>query len=295
MTGSLGDVVSTSDGRDLDVSETNPTGEITVLVHNGTPASRVMMAGWERAATRLGVRLISFNRPGYGDSTRRRGRTVADVVNDSETVLARFSSGPVATIGVSGGGPHALACGALMGDRIAAVAALCSVAPFDADGLDFYAGMSADNVEEFGAAAEGEDVLTEALEPLARAMTQGEDSDEMREALAGLMSPPDVAVLDEALPDLMEGTIEGVRNGVAGWVDDDLAFVAPWGFAPAAVDVPVLLLHGEQDLFVPPAHARWMGERIPNVDLRVMGDQAHLSLSVLQFGTALEWLVQQLG
>lgn len=255
-----------------------------VIFHHGTPSRGRIYAPWEED----GVRLIGFDRSGYGDAPRRPGRSIADVVEEVVAVADAHGCDRFATWGISGGGPHALACAALLPDRVTACAAIGSPAPREAEGLDWYAGYGEGNITEFQAAEHGEAAL--------RALVEKDDAaDEaagpagLRDALASLTSAVDAAVLDGPLLDYLWGIMRGPAV-VDGWVDDDLAFVRPWGFDLGSIGVPVLIRHGEQDCFVPPAHARWLAEQIPGAELQLTGDDGHLTLYEHGISGVHDWL-----
>ena len=159
--------ITKPEGRRLHVREAGAADGGPVLVHHGTPGSAVVRRRWIRAAEELEVRLISYDRPGYGDSERDEGRTVADAAADAVAIADALGLDRWATLGSSGGGPHALACGALAGDRVTAVAVFASAAPADAADLDFTDGMGEDNLEEFAAARQGPEALAPLLERFA--------------------------------------------------------------------------------------------------------------------------------
>lgn len=282
--------VRARDGRLLAVAEAgDPDGEL-VLVHHGTPGSNVLADWWVDDASDRGIRLIGFNRPGYGGSDRHAGRTVADVAEDAAAIADALGVGEFRTWGVSGGGPHALACAALLPDRVRSAAALASVAPFAAQGLDWYAGMGQDNLDEFEAAAEGEQplraYLSAARDGLLAAGSEGV-ADEMR----SLLPAADLAVLTgDVLEFIYDWMSTGLTTGYEGWLDDDLAFVAPWGFDLASIEVPTLLLHGQQDLMVPYPHAEWLMKQIPGVEPRLSEEHGHLSL-LAELAPVHEWLL----
>ena len=284
--------VDARDGRALAVYEDGDPNGTAVIVHHGTPASGLLYRVWVALAREQGIRLIGYDRPGYGGSTRHAGRNVGDCAGDVEAIADALGLERFATWGVSGGGPHALACAALCGDRLAAAASLASVAPCEADGLDWVADMGESNIEEFGAMLEGEPALRRFLE---------RDAEEMRTAQASdivalfetLLGPADRAVLsDELANELLQGGAHGLTDGVDGWLDDDFAFFRPWGFDVATIDRPVLLLHGADDRFVPIAHGRWLAERVPGVESRLTGDEdGHLTLVVRRVQEVHEWLL----
>jgi len=243
-----------------------------VVCHHGSPSTARLYARWRTD----GVRLIGFDRSGYRDAPRRRGRSVADVVDEVVAVVDSLGIERFATWGISGGGPHALACAALLPDRVVAAAAIGSPAPFDAEGLDWYAGFGAGNVIEFGAAERGEVAVRPMLEQEHAARAAGGVA-ALRDGLSTLLGGADAEMLDgpfvEYLYELMTAT-----DGVDGWVDDDLAFVRPWGFELGSIQVPVLIRHGEQDRFVPPAHARWLAEHTPGAEVEITAGDGHLTL-----------------
>ena len=140
--------VRTTDGRVLAVEEAGDPAGRPVLVHGGTPGSRLLYGPHVRDAAERGLRLIGYDRPGYGGSSPQPGRTVADCASDVRAICADLGIDRLAMWGASGGGPHVLACAALLPDLVAAAATLASLAPFDADGLDYFDGMAPENVDD---------------------------------------------------------------------------------------------------------------------------------------------------
>lgn len=271
------------DGRALAVHSTGGTGPL-VIAHHGTPGCGELLPAWAVSAADRGIRLVSVTRPGYTGSDRAPRRTVADAAGDCAAVADSIGAEHFTTWGVSGGGPHALACAALLPDRVDAVAVLAGVAPAGADGLDWLAGMGRDNLEEFAAAAQGEAALRAYLGPQRDGLLAATPAEVIGE-MASLLPAVDADVLTG--PDgasVVRWMVDGLRSadgadGLDGWVDDDLAFRRDWGFDPAAVACPVLLLQGAEDLAVPPAHARWLaGHAGPTVELRELPGEGHLSL-----------------
>jgi pimeloyl-ACP methyl ester carboxylesterase len=280
-------------GRELRVLEVGDPAGVPVVAHHGTPGSRLFRERWVEDAERRGIRLIGFDRAGYGGSDRNPGRSVADVAADVEAICDGLGLDRILTHGSSGGGPHALACAALLSDRVVAAATLCSVAPFDADDLDFLAGMGEDNVEELGAAVQGEEVLAPFLERLTEQVIDA-DPDELAEQLASLLSPPDVAVVNGGLArELLASMREGVGSTRAGWLDDDLAFVRGWGFELGSISVPTLLWQGRQDLMVPAAHGEWLAEHVPGVEAHLSAEDGHLSIEQARIGDVHAWLLER--
>lgn len=283
------------DGRSLDVLTGGGAGPMTLIAHHGTPGDGTKFASWEAAVAARGLRLIGFSRPGYATSDRHAGRTVADVADDVAALADALGIDRFITIGRSGGGPHAIACAALLPDRCLAAAALVTVAPWDADGLDFFAGMARGNIEEFSAALAGEGTLREWMaahgEPY-RHVT----GESIASAYADLLPPVDLAVLtgDLAAEDA-DCTRRALKPGFDGWVDDDLAFTRPWGFNVTAITRPVRIWQGELDQLVNVAHGRWLADRIPGATFHLAQGHGHISLALEHRDAILDDLLEAAG
>ena len=273
------DHVELPDGRRLDVRITGPEDGMPLVFHHGTPGARTPVRAIERGAHERGLRFVTTSRPGYGESTRATGRRVVDVVDDIAAVLNAIGAERCLVAGWSGGGPHALACGAHL-DAAAAVLVIAGVAPRGAHGLDWLDGMGADNLAEFGAAMEGEAPLRQFLEAVRPELVDVTPAG-IVESIASLLPDVDRAVLtDEFGEDLAASFHEGLRIGVDGWLDDDLAFVRPWGFELGDIRTPVALWQGSADLMVPFAHGRWLAEQMPAATAHLEPDQGHLSIAI---------------
>ena len=286
--------ISGPGGRTLLVHEAGDPDGALVLYQHGTPQNGLMLESWKVHAATSRVRLVSYDRPGYGGSAPQPGRAVADAAGDVAAIADALDAERLATFGTSGGGPHALACAALLGDRVAAAAVLGTIAPFAAEGLNFFAGMGRDNWVEFGAALVGR----ETLEPMLVAEIR-ERADAPAAAVADgirtLISAPDQEVLDSGLTQWLHATmVQGTAPGPAGWVDDDLAFAQPWGFDLGDIAVPVLVVHGRQDRFVPVSHGEWVAGAIPRVEARIDQADGHLTLIAHRVPAVLDWLRERL-
>ncbi|HVU78059.1 MAG TPA: alpha/beta fold hydrolase [Gaiellaceae bacterium] len=283
--------IPTPDGRTLELHEEGDPSGLPVIVHHGTPMSGLQYAPHVELAREQGIRLIGYDRPGYGGSSRRRGRTVVDCVADVHAIADALGLDRFASWGVSGGGPHVLACAARCDERLTAVASLAAVAPYAADGLDWFAGMGEDNIVEFAKALEGEDALRPLAEAHATSHVLGVD--ELIEGMRTLIGEADRAVLTGRFAEyFLACDRHAFEHGVDGWIDDDLAFAAPWGFELAAIRRPVLLLQGEDDLMVPPSHGHWLAARIPGVEARIDAADGHLTLVERRMGEVNEWLLR---
>ncbi|MEU0568848.1 alpha/beta hydrolase [Nonomuraea sp. NPDC005983] len=256
--------VISSDGRTIAVEEWGlPDGKAVFYLH-GSPMGRLARHPDDSLFTERGIRLITFDRPGFGGSTPRRGRRVVDGAEDVAAVADALDLDRFPVYGVSGGGPHALAFAALHPERVTRVASLAALAPRDAAGLDWTAGMMAGNVRSAAVALQDRDAMAAHLGGDSSAPPQLPPSE------AAVLTRPEIAAM------LAAAYAEAVRPGIDGWVDDVMAlFGTPWGFDPASISVPVRLWHGELDTVVPVAHARWLGARIPGADLIVRQDAGH--------------------
>jgi pimeloyl-ACP methyl ester carboxylesterase len=284
-------VIHAPDGRQLLAYEAgDPKGDL-VVVHHGTPCSGILAGWWAEDAADSGVRLVGYDRPGYGGSDRHPGRTVADVAGDVEAIADALGVHQFRTWGVSGGGPHALACAALLPARVISAAVLASVAPYDAAGLDWLAGMGQDNLDEFGAAVAGEPSLRPYLTQASAQILAG-GPDAVAEGMSSLLPEVDRRVLTGDVAEFMYAWLAGgQRNGVDGWLDDDLAFVRDWGFDPASIRVPLLVVQGRHDLMVPYAHGQWLAGHVPGATPRLTDDDGHLTL-LADVATVHAWLLQ---
>ena len=267
------------DGRTLAVAEWGDPNGKPVITFHGTPGSRI--GYWTREPQiwqRFGLRRLSFDRPGYGDSTRLAGRSVADVVPDIVALADYFGLRRFTISGGSGGGPHVLACAALIPERIVRCLSSVTPAPIDAEGVEFLAGMNEGNVREFGAAQEGEDVLRPILEKtrleMIDALTSGR-SDFLGEGYD--MPEADRVEMELQQKSAAAHFLTAFARSIDGWVDDDLAFVKPWGFDVTSCRVPVVLAYGREDALVPAAHGDWLAERVPNAVTWVQEETGHMT------------------
>jgi pimeloyl-ACP methyl ester carboxylesterase len=268
------------DGRSLEVFLDGPETGTPLLFHVGTPGAGMPFAPFVKALAERGLRYVSFSRPGYGSSTRRSGRRVADVVEDSGAVLDAIGAERCHVIGWSGGGPHALACAARLPERVISAATIGGVAPYPAEGLDWMAGMGAENVEEFGAAIAGADELIAFMERAAPAI-RVVSPEEVADAFGDLIDDVDRESLTGPFAEWMADVFhEALRVGYWGWFDDDMAFTKSWGFELDEIRLPVFIWQGGHDRMVPYAHGEWLAAHLPGASPRLFDEQGHLSLAV---------------
>jgi pimeloyl-ACP methyl ester carboxylesterase len=281
--------VTLRDGRTLHVYDEGDPSDNVVVQHHGTPGSGLGYPPDNELGRERGLRIIRYDRAGYGGSTPKPGRSVVDVVADIEDVLDAFDVERYASLGGSGGCPHSFACGARSA-RCLAAGAIAAPTPYPAEGLDWLAGMGEENVVEFHAALDGPEKLEPYLEGEA-AKLRAAKPEEVKEVWATVLPPVDAAVLTGARAEHWKRSNDrALAQGIAGWRDDDIAFTKPWGFALSEIRAPTLLWQGVQDLMVPVAHARWLAERIPGVEAHISSEDGHLSIAVGRLGEIYDWL-----
>ena len=288
-------LVRLADGRDIDVLTAGPEDGFPLVIHEGTPGGLVLNARLGNAAVERRLRPVLAARPGYERSTARPGRTVADVAGDVAAVLDDLGAGEFVSIGFSGGGPHSLACAALLPGRCLAAASVAGVAPYNADGLDFMAGMGPENIEEFSLAVRGAEALTPFLEGEAARLREV-TAEQVTAALGGLISGADAAVLTgEFAADMAAELRASVREGIAGWLEDDLAFTADWGFSLSALAGRAAIWQGDQDNMVPFAHGQWLAAHVPGARVHLESGAGHLTMTVTAIGRILDDLLDLAG
>lgn len=272
--------VALADGRVVDVHDSGTNkgaAAVTIVWHHGSPQTGVLLPPLLAMATRRGIRIVSYGRPGYGGSTPQPGRDVASAAADVAQVADALDIDRFATMGASGGGPHALACAALLPGQVTAVACLAGIAPFTT-AFDWFAGMHSGaslRAAAAGRAARAEHAETDEFDP-------------------GMFTDADWSALQGEWVALGEDAQSAGAAGPGGLIDDDVAFVNPWGFDLAVVTAPVLIIQGGKDRIVPPAHARWLATQLPRAELRVRPDEGHVSV-LHACPEAMDWLLDHKG
>ncbi len=274
------EVLLTADGRTLAYEQAGDPDGAPVFMLHGTPGCR--LSGRHPDPSRVsaaGLRVVSYDRPGYGRSGRHPARRVVDCVSDVAAIADELEIERFAVSGGSGGGPHALAVGARLPERVTRVGCDVGVAPYDAAGLDWLAGMDPSNVREVGWALAGEATLAAELEREAERAIDRVDADPAAMLSDFELSPSDRAVLEDpgVRETLRASTREMFSNGIWGWVDDDLALISPWGFDVAELRVPVEIRYGATDVLVPAAHGEWLVAHIPHAAVTIDQHGGHLS------------------
>ncbi|WP_062308122.1 alpha/beta fold hydrolase [Demequina subtropica] len=267
-----------ADGRIVHWYEDGPADGVPLFWHHGTPNIGQPPGPLMRPATERGFRWVSLDRPGYGGSTRREGRCVAGIVEDVADVADALGMPRFAVVGHSGGGPHALACAALLPDRVLAAVSIAGLAPYGAAGLDWFGGMGRGGREELEAAALGPAALSAQL-------SQEWDPE--------MFTPADHQALEGPWR-WFTGIVEAaLAHGPDGMIDDDRAYVTGWGFDPGeAGAVATLVAHGGEDRVVPASHGRWLADAVPGADARRFEDAGHISV-LLHSEELLDWLQER--
>jgi pimeloyl-ACP methyl ester carboxylesterase len=284
---------TSSDGRTLAFLERGAADGRPVFGLHGTPGTRLARPADETLPERHGVRWITYDRPGYGLSDPQPGRAVADAPGDIAAIADALGLERFAVVGGSGGAPHALACGALLGDRVTRVGALVTPAPPDAENFDFYEGLADLNVREFNAALEGREAIEAFLEPYIDGIRADVDGvieqvlTELPEIDRERASKPEQRALMRA------SWTESVRQGSRGWADDDLAFAKPWGFRLEDVAVETRVWQGELDVLTPRPHGEYVASRLPNGRFELFDGGGHFIDD--EWALVLDWLTAPVG
>jgi pimeloyl-ACP methyl ester carboxylesterase len=283
--------ILTENGRQLRVCEAGQPDGVPVLVHRGTPQSHLLYDAWVEDAQSRGIRLITYERPGYGASMVLRGRKVAGAADDVAAIANALGLKRLSVWGISGGGPHALACAALLPGLVVAAAVLASPAPYPAEGLDYFDGMGETNIVETQAALKSRAACEQIVETEASELLRADDAT-LVQAFHSLLCPVDAAVLTQGFAHFVVRSVrEGIGERRDGWVDDAMAFVTPWGFELSQIQIPVLLMHGGQDQMVPFSHGKWLASKITSVEARLLPEDGHLTLSTRRIPEVHAWLL----
>jgi len=269
-------------GRRLEVLTAGNPGGFPWLWIPGTPSAAVDYPRLDDLATKLDLRLVTWSRPGYGDSAPRplppEGPRIVDDVPDIEAMLDALAFDEFVVAGWSGGGPRALACAAVLPDRCRAAATLAGVAPFDATGLDWMAGMGPENVADFTAALQGPEAYAAFQEEFFMPLTSASVAD-IRAGFGQLLTPTDKATFTGDLAEWLTEMIHRAgAQGVVGVRDDGLAITAPWGFDVAGISVPTAIWAAGQDAMVPYAHGKWLAANVPGAVPHLLDDAGHITL-----------------
>ncbi len=278
-------------GRELCVELAGEPDGKPILVHPGEPMSRRLYGGWIADAKAKGIRLISYDRPGYGGSTAHPGHDVASAAQDVRVIAETLGHDRLGIWGISGGGPYALGCAALLPDLAPAVAAVASPAPYGIEGFDYFAGMGAANADAirsfFSAPEASRRELNEDRDKILAGTTE-----QFVDAIGSLLSPVDAEALTADVADWLLGSQKiALAPGDQGWWDDGAAFLANWGFDLGDIRLPVKVWHGHHDQFVPVQHGQWLAANIPGAQADISDRDGHVTM-LGRIGEIHDWLLQ---
>jgi pimeloyl-ACP methyl ester carboxylesterase len=286
-----------ADRRVLEYAVAGAAGGPVVVFHHGSPGSSFSPVGLLEAATSRGLRIVAPSRSGYGGSARDEGRSVAAAAADVAELLDALEVDRFATAGWSGGGPHALACAALLPERCVAALSIAGVAPYLPDEFDWTAGMGEENVQEFQLGLEAGPAYDEMLAGFREYLLslRPDQVRSARELFGELVSDVDEAAsTPQSVAGLLANVVHGLTPGVGGWRDDDQAFLRDWGFDLGAVTVPVAIWFGDHDRMVPARHGEWLGAHVRGASVQRRPDDGHLSI-VADQGALLDGLLSLAG
>jgi pimeloyl-ACP methyl ester carboxylesterase len=278
-------------GRELCVDLAGDPDGRPILVQSGEPMSRLQFGGWIADAQKKSIRLISYDRPGYGGSTANPGHSVASGAADVRAIAEALGYSRLGIWGISGGGPYALGCAALLPDLAVAVVSVASIAPYGIEGFDYFAGMGESNVEGtelfFADKAAARLDLAEG-----RAGILAATQEDFAEELKSLLSPVDTKVLTGDLAQwLLESHKVALAPGDQGWWDNGAAYLTDWGFDLQDIQVPVKIWHGHEDRFVPVQHGEWLAANVAGAEAEISNRDGHLTM-IGRAGDFHDWLLE---
>lgn len=288
--------VHAADRRLLLVEEAGPEQGYPVLLHHGTPGSRYLYEEMIEEGAERSLRHITYSRPGYEGSDRHDGRRVVDCASDLRAIVDQLGLERGFVVGESGGGPHALAQAASLRDWVRGVAVIVGMAPFEAEGLDWFEGMANENRQELDAMLAGEAAGLAFLEAKLKKIGAAENLSQVYEVLGGLLTDADRRSLEQEGLDayLMLVWDRIAASGLWGWFDDDKALLRDWGFGLGEVEAPVAVWHGVEDRTVSVAHGRWVADHLPNARFHPLDGEGHSS-SLDHYGSILDDLIASSG
>ena len=287
--------ITTSDVRLLRVVEGGRRDGRAVLFHHGGPGSGDLYGPHVRDAEEKGIRLIGYDRPGYGRSTRHEGLRVADSAADVRAIAAALGIDRLAVWGMSAGGPHALACAALLPGLVVAAGTFASAAPYGAPGLDYFAGMGQANVDDIKLMLSDEKAALARL-PEDRAGVLALTPENLQQNMASLMSEAEKRFHSAEFTEwIVNGMHAGLAHSADGWWDDGMASLKPWGFEVQGIRVPMQVFHGRPDKFVPFGHGQWLAANIPTAEAHLSDEDGHGSVVQRYVPQHHAWLLQHFG
>jgi pimeloyl-ACP methyl ester carboxylesterase len=261
--------VSLPDGRIIAFTIIGDPVGPAVFYQHGAPGGRLELLGLDAAFTDAGVRVISADRPGYGGSTPAPGRTTESWPADVAALADHLGVERFAVIGLSSGGPYAVACASLLGTRV--IGALVAAGNTDMSWPDARNGYLESELTMMG--------LDEAAAVAYCIERYGADGSRFFEGEMDLGATDNVWLADpENAASLFATMRDAFRQGVGGYAQDITVQGRPWTFDPGSILVPVIVAHGADDQLVPIEHSRHTAWLIPGSELRIVEGCGHLSL-----------------
>lgn len=268
------ELLTTGDGRSFALERFGAAGGVPALYFHGLPGSRLDLVSAADVFAAAGVELIAIDRPGFGGSSARRGRTLLDWTRDVEWIAGRLGLGRFGVLGYSSGGKYALACGAALAERVTVAVVVAGTGPPELPGFR----ASLDSIDRISLAlAAHARPLAHAFWGLARALLRHRPQRFLAQLEKGLAAPDRELLADPSRGAALLATLsEGLRPGVGGVLDDYVVEGRTWGFALENVRVPVKIWHGDADTLVPLEHSRYLAARLPEAELTVLAGSGHL-------------------
>jgi pimeloyl-ACP methyl ester carboxylesterase len=268
--------IHTPDGRGLAYAEWGPADGPVVLMFHGMPGSRLLCPD-VKATHRRGTRLVAVDRPGYGGSSPRPGRRIADWAEDASLLLDGLAIPAASIVGWSSGGPYALACAAILGERIRSVAVIAGDAPLDDVPEAFQALPAA--MQDLIARVRDDPTGDARAAVAARCAWYAQDPLSIVASADAHAAPDDPDAEARRRPDIGEALAamftEGARQGAAGYVDDWIATVLPWGFRLTDVARPVAIWWGDRDPLTPRSDTEHLASSVPGAQVRIIPGEGH--------------------
>ncbi|MGV1048983.1 MAG: alpha/beta fold hydrolase [Solirubrobacterales bacterium] len=296
----LGEIeVRSPDGRRLLAEAAGPEDGPLLIWHGGTPGCRRLPHWWYEEGTKRGLRHLSYSRPGYEGSDRMQGRTVADCAADTVAFADALGAETFYTLGSSGGGPHALACAALLPERVLAAVSVSGVAHPMAPDLDWHSGMARENRDEFEALLCGDEELERYIKRQAEGTRRIGTSEDLRRSIeeGDLHSRPDrEAMVGRMLEFGVKAAQLPISTGIWGWFDDEKAlWGSDWAFDLESIEVPVSIWQGDTDRMVPASQGEWLARRLPAADFHLLPGEGHISIIEHHYGAILDEMIAAAG
>jgi pimeloyl-ACP methyl ester carboxylesterase len=273
----LNQQVQLPDGRRLGFAEYGDPQGTPIVYFHGWPSSRLEARVMRKTISEMGLRILAPDRPGYGLSEFKPGRAIVDWAEDTCALADHLNLGRFAVLGISGGGPYAVACAARLPERLTRVLLVCSMGP--TENPEATKGMVPLN-RGLLAFARNAPWLAQRVAGFCLRALWGTGDQVIPEQIEACLPERDrITLADHELRKLLtDSSREGLRPGVDGAAWEGFLFSRPWGFDLQQIRVPVSLWHGEKDVVVPPSMGHFLAKAIPGCKARFYPDDGHFSL-----------------